>query len=125
VTLSTPYQPFYTRSFFDCLEKYRHLQDRVLILVERIVQNPKSRQSHLLKKERGIDLRGKRRRHLSGNFVVVYVVCDECIIKGFRAKRYNDCFGCEGKPLRRVIFLAFDKWDDIYSREWRGDLSIP
>lgn len=124
MTLSTPYEPRYTPSFFDCLEKYRRLQERVLVLTERIVQAPKA-QSHLLKKERGVDLQGKRRRHLSGNFVVVYIICDECINKGFKAKGYNDCLGCEGKPLRRVIFLAFDKWDDIYSREWRGDLSIP
>lgn len=120
-----PYEPFYTSSFFDCLKKHKHLQERVLKLVERICEAPKSPKAHLLQMKKGVNLRGKRRRHLTGNFVVVYVVCDECIEMGFRAKGYNDCLGCEGKPLKRVIFLAFDKWDDIYSREWRGDLCMP
>lgn len=124
MTMPPTYKPFYTVSFFDCLQNYPELQERVLQLVERICENPKHK-SHLLKKKKGVDLQGKRRRHLTGNFVVVYVVCDECITKGFRSRGYNDCLGCEGKPLKRVIFLAFDKWDDIYSREWRGDLSIP
>jgi len=86
-------------------------------VVLRILDHPFHR-SHLLEKKGGIDLRGKRSRHVSGNFVIVYVVCEECIQNGFRDKGWNDCAFCSGAPLKRVIFLAFDQHDDIYTREW-------
>lgn len=115
---SLPYKPYYERSFIECLEVYKDKAERVLVLVERILADPKW-QSHLLEERRGVDLRGKRRRHLGHNFVVVYIVCDECITQGFRDKGYNDCAFCTGEPLKQVVFLAFDRYDDIYSREWR------
>ena len=110
--------PFYTEVFLECLEKHRDQQIRVLELVERILQAPKIQQAHFLGIKRGVDLRGKRRRHMSNNFVIIYIVCEECLAKGHRAKGYNNCHFCTGKPSNRVIFVAFDKWDDIYSRGW-------
>lgn len=112
------YVPIYTQVFFECLKKHRNKQGRILELVERILEAPKVPQAHFLGFKRGVDLRGKRRRHMSGNFVIVYIVCEECIAKGHRAKGYNKCHFCSGKPSNNVIFVAFDKWDDIYRREW-------
>jgi len=117
------YVPVYTEVFFECLEKHRDKQNRVLELVVRILEAPKIRQAHFLGVKGGVDLRGKRRRHMSHNFVVIYIVCEECIAKGHRARGYNNCHFCSGKPTNRVIFVAFDKWDDIYSRKWA--ISLP
>jgi len=112
------YEARYTRHFEKCLQKHRDKKKRVKTLVERMLQHPYN-QSHLLNKKRGIDLRGKRSRHLgSGNFCILYMICEECINNGFRDKGYNDCPHCTGQPLKMVIFLAFDKHDDIYAREW-------
>lgn len=112
------YRPFYTEVFLECLEEHREQQNRALELVERILEAPKIRQAHFLGIKRGVDLRGKRRRHMSGNYVIVYIVCEECINLGHRAKGYNNCHFCSGKPSNWVIFVAFGKWDDIYSRQW-------
>lgn len=110
------YTPRYTQTFMDCLEKHREQQERALELVSRITKNP-TVQSHFLDNQKGIDLRGKRRRHMSGNFVVVYIVCEECFNLHHRGK-YNNCACCTGKVTNWIIFLAFAKWNDIYSRNY-------
>jgi mRNA-degrading endonuclease RelE of RelBE toxin-antitoxin system len=117
--------PIYTGLFTDEFnkllnKKYRHLKERVKELVDRILEDPYL-DSHLLDKKKGIDLRGKRSRHLTGNFVVVYVVCEECVEKGkeFRARGFNQCSHCPENPGKQVVFLAFAKHDDIYSRTWK------
>lgn len=112
------YVPFYTEVFFECLEKHRDKQNRILELVERICENPKVRPSHFLGFKKGIDLRGKRRRHMSGNYVIIYIVCEECISLGHKTKGYNNCHFCSNKQPNWIIFVAFDKWDDIYSKNW-------
>ena len=122
MTPPTQYSPLYTEAFVECLEKHHEQQNRVLELVERILESPKSPQSHLLKFKHNVDLRGKRRRHMSGNYVVIYIVCEECIAKGHRAKGYNNCHFCSDKTSNNVIFVAFDKWDDIYRRKWAIEL---
>jgi len=118
VTPPIKYVPLYTEVFFQCLENHRDKQNRILELVERICEAPKIPQAHFLEVKKGVDLRGKRRRHMSNNFVVIYIVCEECIALGHRAKGYNDCHFCSGKKTNHIIFVAFDKWDDIYRRKW-------
>jgi len=113
------YEGFFTPTFKECLESYENnpqLKKRVQSVIDRILENPKV-QSHLLKKERDIDLRGKRRRHVSGNYVLIYAICDECIALEYQS--INNCINiCDGKPKKRIVFFAFDKWNDIYSHEW-------
>ena len=114
-----PYEGFFTPTFKECLRSYENnlqLKKRVQSVVDRILENPKF-QSHFLDKIRGIDLRGKRRRHVSGNYVLIYTICDECIL--LKHQVFNNCANiCDETLKKRVIFFAFDKWDDIYSREW-------
>lgn len=113
------YEGFFTPTFKECLGPYENnpqLKKRLQSVIDRILENPKT-QSHLLKKERGIDLRGKRRRHVSGNYVLIYAICDECIL--LKHQIFNNCVDiCDGTPKKRIIFFAFDKWDDVYSQEW-------
>lgn len=111
------YRPVYAKSFDKCLKKHQDRKKRIEKLVQRVLKDPKL-QSYLLTKKGQVDLRGKRRRHLGGNFVIVYMVCDECIDEGFRKAGYNNCSFCEDKPAKQVVFLAFSKHDDIYSKQW-------
>lgn len=112
------YHPKYTESFKKCVDKHKDKKKRIESLVNRILENPYYK-SHLLQKVDNIDLRGKRSRHLTGNFVMVYMICEECIKEAFRNK-YNYCQNCAGELIKQVIFLAFDKHQDIYSKEWIG-----
>lgn len=119
----TEYVPLYTEVFFQCLEDHRDKQERILELVERICKAPKIPQAHFLDVKKGVDLRGKRRRHMSSNYVVIYIVCEECITLGHKAKGYNNCYFCTGEKTNHIIFVAFDKWDDIYRRKW--NIALP
>ena len=114
------YESLYTEAFNKCFEQYRRtnprLEKRIRSVINRILINPKSPQSHFLQKEKGIDLRGKRRRHVSGKYVVIYAVCDECI--KLEHQKFNQCSICNGKPQKRVIFFAIGHWDSIYLKEW-------
>lgn len=114
----TPYKPYYSDVFIGCLEAYHQYTDQALELVERICNSPTTN-SHFLKKKKRVDLRGKRRRHMSGNYVVIYIVCEECVRMSHRAKGYNNCSFCEdAPPSDRIIFCGFGKWDSIYSCQW-------
>lgn len=112
------YECYYAKSFCKCLARRNDLKRRAEVVVDRILSDPYHPRSHLLEKKGRIDLRGKRSRHISGNFVIVYRVCEECIQEGFRDKGYNNCSHCTGEPLKAVIFLGFDKHDVIYARQW-------
>lgn len=114
-----PYERFYTNTFKRYLKQHTKknpiLKKRIESVINRILENPKSSLSHHLKKERGIDLRGKRRRHVSGTYVIIYAVCDECIELGHQ--KLNQCSICNGTPKKRVIFFSIGHWDSIYLRE--------
>jgi mRNA-degrading endonuclease RelE of RelBE toxin-antitoxin system len=112
------YEAQYTIPFGECVKKHRGKKKRIKSLVSRILADPRSPNSHLLTKVRNIDLRGKRSRHL-GNFVVVYIVCEECIQSDFRRLGYNKCKDCRRDP-KQVIFLAVGPHDDIYRKEWQA-----
>ncbi len=116
--MNSQYEARYTQPFRRCLDKHKDKKDRVKGWVERILKDP-FYDSHLLDKQKGKDLRGKRSRHFQKTtYCMVYIVCEECISKGFRDKGYNDCSFCSGAPRKIVIFLAFDTHDEAYSTEW-------
>lgn len=107
-----------TKHFEQCLAKHKDKAKRIEQCITRILQDPYLR-SHLLGLKKGMDLRGKRSRHMNPNFVFVYVICEECIQASFREKGYNNCSFCKEMPLRRVIFLGFGTHQDIYSKEYK------
>lgn len=110
------YSPLYTPTFKEQLRKYQHLKNRIDKFITRILQDPYYN-AHYLTKKKGVDLTGKMSRHMTANFVFVYAVCEDCISKGFQ--KYNECRICDNTPQKRVIFFAFDKHEDIYSKRWR------
>jgi len=113
------YEGYFTKTFKESIEKYPDKKKRIKALIDKILYNPFYR-SHRLKKAKGIDLRGKRSRHLTNNFVIIYTVCDECINSNLQ--KYNQCINCDGQAKKRVIFIAFGTHKDIYTREWLGEL---
>lgn len=112
------YETLYWETFEDCLKKYKNLTQRVETITKRIAEDPLSSQSHLLGYKKGVDLRGKRSRHFASRFCIIYMVCDECIEKGFKERKFNNCYFCTNEPLKRVIFIGFGLHDDVYSRHW-------
>lgn len=115
------YIPYFSEPCKKCFGRHPTFREGIADLVHKICIDP-YKNSHLLKKKKGIDLRGKRRRHLTGNFVGVFMICEECMEKGFREKGWNACHFCEEIPPNSVVFLAFDKWDNIYKREWDSSI---
>lgn len=109
------YVSYRTKSFKKGIEKYAHHKARIEKLINRILVNPKNN-SHLLQQKYRKDLRGKRSRHLSTNFLIVFMACDECIEEGFREKGYNNCSFCTGQPEKRIIFLSFCTYDATYKK---------
>jgi mRNA-degrading endonuclease YafQ of YafQ-DinJ toxin-antitoxin module len=112
------YAALFSEQFLKGLSRHRHLQARVEELCRRICEDPYSPQSHLLTKGKKADLRGKRARHLDPNFVVVYGVCEECVLNDWI--KFNRCPSdvCTAKPEKRVIFFAFGKHRVVYGRDW-------
>lgn len=112
------YKPLYTEAFNNCIEKHKDKKKRIKSLVNKILRDPFYK-SCLLIKVKGVDLQGKRRRHLTANFVMVYAICEECIRQNYL--QYNNCTNCNGKPKKRVVLIAFAKHDDIY-KKWKSKL---
>jgi hypothetical protein len=106
-------------SFRRCLRRYPDQRDRVRKFIDRLQADPYySGRSHLLTIRDGIDLRGKRGAHVSRNLVVVFMICEECINRSFRAKGYNQCDPCPETPDKRVILLGFGAHKVAYGHMW-------
>ena len=117
-----PYTPFYTVSFSKCVKRHLSRCDQIRALETRILRDPFV-SSHALTVKGEVDLRGKRARHdAGGRFVIIYMVCEECLNRGYREAGFNDCNGCEEIPENGVVFLAYGSHDDVYARYWRAHI---
>jgi hypothetical protein len=115
------YEAVFLPRFWECVARYPDLRPRVEKFVRRLLADPyQAGSSHALTVKGGQDRRGKRGAHLSRNFVLVFMVCEECMNRGYRAKGYNRCDPCPEQPLRRVIFLAFGTHKEAYGHTWGG-----
>ena len=113
------YEAVFLPTFRACLKDHPDLKQRVRWFVERLQVDPYTTgHSHTLTSKKGIDLRGKRGAHVSGNFVVVFMVCEECINRGFRAAGYNQCEPCPEAPVKRMLLLAFGPHKEAYGHTW-------
>ena len=109
------YESYFTKNFEKNTERYPDQKLRVEALINRILDDPQH-ESHLLQYKYGKDLRGKRSRHLSKNFLIVFIPCDECIEKGFWDKGYNNCSFCTGQAEKQVVFFSFGTYDVTYRK---------
>ncbi len=96
--MSTPYQPRYTDSFMECVNKLGRKKKFVEGLVRLICADPYV-QSHPLGTSGDVDLTGFRSRHFerTSRYVIVFQVREE---------------------EHEVVFVAVGLHDDMYSREW-------
>lgn len=115
------YQVAARDSFRRCLRQYPDQKDRVRKFMNRLQTDPyHPGKSHLLTNRQGIDLRGKRGAHVSRNFVIIFMVCEECINRSFREKGFNRCDPCPETPEKRLILLGFGPHKVAYGQAWRA-----
>ena len=115
------YHPLKIKTFNKCLNEYPHYQDRINKAIDKICVDPYYR-SHLLKQKES-DLRGKRAYHVGDgkNFLIIFIICEECIEKGFKNK-YNSCSFCdEITDIKTIIFLLFGPHEKSY--KWESNLN--
>jgi mRNA-degrading endonuclease YafQ of YafQ-DinJ toxin-antitoxin module len=115
------YEAVFVPTFAACMRDHPDQRERLQKLVQRLQSDPyQAAGSHALTAKERTDLRGKRGAHLSRNFVVIFMVCEECVNRGHRAKGYNQCEPCPEAPLKRIIFLAFGPHKKAYGHTWGG-----
>jgi len=100
-----------------CLRKHSHLKKRFKNKSEYIAENP-IELGESLKHE----LSGLRSFPFAGNFIIIYIVCDEC--RQLQHQEKNNCLQCSQIPDNAVIFLVFGPHDATYNLgpEIRGSL---
>ncbi|NPV47878.1 MAG: hypothetical protein HPY69_13035 [Armatimonadetes bacterium] len=116
------YEVYFTETFRKCLRRHPDRKKALKTAISRLANDPyHALDSHLLQSKHGVDLTGKRGCHLFGaRFVLVFMICEECVAKGFLATGANRCSSppCTHGPDRRIICVAFDRHDAAYSRTW-------
>ena len=108
------YKFFLTDEFKAALRKHSGIKKQVLRKMEQILSNP-YHNSELLQKKK-VDLRGKRSRRITRNFRIVFVVCEECVSKGFKAKGFNECAFCASLTSQEhyVVFMTIGPHEKAY-----------
>jgi len=90
-----------------CLEKYPHLKKPFEKKKNYILQNPLQLGEPL----KG-NLNGLRSFPLQKNFIIIYLVCEEC--RKLKQESINQCAVCGKIPVNSVIFLLFGHQDEAY-----------
>lgn len=115
------YEVYFTETFHKCLRRHPDRKKALETAIRRLANDPyHALDSHRLQSKHGVNLTGKRSCHLfHGKFVLLFMICEECVAKGF-AGTFNLCSSppCTGKPDRRIICVAFDTHDAAYSKTW-------
>ncbi len=111
-----PYSACLTVSFQECVQNHPQRRERIRKHVERVLADPYGG-GHWLTVDKA-DLRGKRGRHdAGGRYVLIYMICRECLDSGYREQGYNACNPCE-ENRANVIFLAYGPHDETYATQW-------
>ncbi|MDI6787832.1 MAG: hypothetical protein QME51_05625 [Planctomycetota bacterium] len=90
-----------------CLKDYPHLKKPFQKKVDYILQNPLQLGERLKD-----NLNGLRSLPFQGNFIIIYLVCEEC--RRLKHELINQCSICGKTPNNSVIFLLFRPHDDAY-----------
>ncbi len=90
-----------------CLETYPHLKERFKKKKDYIIKNP----IELGEPLQG-NLNGLRSFPFADNFIIIYVVCEEC--RQLRHQETNNCLQCGAISDNSVIFLTFGRHDPTY-----------
>lgn len=97
----------YHPNILTCLAKYPHLKERFKKKKEHILKAP----IQLGEPLRG-NLNGLRSFPFVENFIITYIVCEEC--RQLQQEDINNCRDCGNIPENSVIFLDFGPHDLTY-----------
>jgi len=97
----------YTTDLKTCLEKYAHLKNKFEKKKDYILESPL-----LLGEPLKHKLNGLRSFPLGSNFLIIFIVCDDC--RRLKQKNINGCPHCEQTPKNTVFFLLFGPHDLMY-----------
>jgi len=108
------YTPKYQQEFQRALKKYKELVKRALEKTLYICNNP-----YQLGEPLRDNLNGLRSFPLAKNFIIVFIICEEC--KKLNQQKKNACVDCESIPNNTVVFLTFGPHDVAYTDagKWR------
>lgn len=93
----------------NCLKKYPHLKDQFKKKKDHILQDPFGLGEPL----KG-ELCGLRSFRLTKNFVIIFLICEEC--RKLNHQQRNKCSQCGNIPPNSVIFLLFAPHDSAYKK---------
>jgi len=97
----------YTSTLKTCLKKFPHLKEKFRNKKDYILKDPLNLGEPL----KG-NLNGLRSFTLTRNFLVIFIVCNEC--RRLKQEKMNGCLQCEQTPPETVIFLLFGPHDPAY-----------
>lgn len=97
----------YHPQILKCIETYSNMKERFKKKREYILKSP----IELGEPLQG-NLHGLRSFPFGGNFIIIYIVCEEC--RRLQQQDKNRCFQCGQIPDNAVIFLAFGPHDPTY-----------
>jgi mRNA-degrading endonuclease RelE of RelBE toxin-antitoxin system len=105
-----------TQAFHKGVKKYASLRKQIAAKVNRVLENPYD--SELLGKKGASDLRGKRSVRVTRNIRIVFAVCEECLLRGFKRRGFNDCADCtKEEPDDIVVFLIVAPHEIAYGEK--------
>jgi len=113
-----------TSTFAKCMKKHGNRKKAVERVLRDLRRDPYGlHDSHPLEDREGqANLLGKRACHLfNTQFVLVFIVCEECVNQGHYAEGRNRCSDrddCKGQPLKRLLVIAFEVHSKAYSNTW-------
>ena len=112
------YIPLFHPTIKDKLKKYPHLKNRFQNKVDYIIRSPLT----IGEKLRG-NYTGLRSIPLTGNFILIFLVCEECIQLGHNST-LNNCLQHSEIPQNTVIFLTFSPHDIAYRETYSLRLGL-
>ncbi|MFQ5812580.1 MAG: type II toxin-antitoxin system RelE/ParE family toxin [Anaerolineae bacterium] len=104
------YQPVFEDLFVRNQRRYRSLRKQIQRRVDQVLDDPYTGTERLGRIPGRLDLRGCRSVHVTRNFRIIFVVCEECR----QAPGCRFCF-CEGLQDKAVVFLTVGPHEKAYS----------
>ena len=105
----------FTPEFSKALKKYSNVKKSAQTKIDILLQNPLGFGEPLK-----YDLEGLSSIPVKRGFIVIYVYCKECRIKGYNI--INNCKDCEQTPDEVVKFLTIGPHDKAYKASKTIDL---
>lgn len=101
-------RPVYYKQFNKQLKRYSNIKRNAKDKIENLLENPLNFGEPLK-----YDLEGLTSCTVRKNFIIIYVYCYECRLKGYET--LNQCDDCDNTPDDIVKFLTIGPHDEAYA----------